>query len=164
MKYLKNNFVIFAIIFISSILTTLLYCLKSGIDVSLLYFFQNEVLVLGSIALLVICNSVFLLAVDNIFCRNVKFKERFFYIMKSLWISQFLLLPVILVLLAVNIFVDLKFLTINNIVVFTISYLSQIALVFSYKFVTNKKWYTTIKVIASQGILMFLITTLLKII
>jgi len=90
------------------------------------------------------------------------FKERFFYVTKSLWMAQFVLLPTVLVLFLVNLIFNLEFSTINKIVVFSMSYLSQIALFFSYKLVTKSDWAITIKVVASQSMLTILLSVLLK--
>ncbi|MCL2311390.1 MAG: hypothetical protein FWC41_02705 [Firmicutes bacterium] len=162
LKHLKNNFVIGGLTLISSILITILYCLKNYEELNTLCFLQNGIFILGTIVSMVICGSIFLLSVDAIILKNVKFKERIFYTMKSLWLSQFIVLPIILILFLINFFVDLEFSIINKIVVFTISYLSQIFLFFSYKFVTKYDWATTIKVVASQSILTICLSILLK--
>jgi hypothetical protein len=92
--------------------------------------------------------------------RVKKFKERFFYVMKSLWLSRFVILPTILILFFVNLFINLEFVLINKIITFAIVYLSQLTLFFSYKFITGNNWHTTIKVVASQSILSVLLLLL----
>lgn len=161
-KYLKNNIVIALALTISCIILTILYYIKGLVLPNFISFAGNVLIILLSILGVVICGSVFMLATDSLFCRDKKFKERLFYVTKSLWISHILILPISLILLTVNLFVDLDISTINNIVVFSISYLSQLILFFSYKFITNRDWSITIKVVASQFILTLLLTLLLK--
>jgi len=161
-KYLKNNLTITAVLIISSVLITILYYFKDLVLPNAISFVGNIVIIFSSILGIVLCGSVFLLAIDAMINRNIRFKERLFYTIKSLCISQFMLLPVILILLLINVFVDLEFSIINKIVVFSISYLSQICLFFSYKLVTKSNWSTTIKVVASQSILAILLSILLK--
>ena len=157
-KYLKNTLVMSTSILISSLLITSLYCFKSPES----SFWLNELFVILSIVGMVVCGSVFLLATDSIFCRGRKFKERFIYVIKSLWLSQCVILPVVLCLFLVNAFFNLILLDINKVIVFSISYLSQFTLFFSYKFITDYDWSTTIKVVASQFILTSLLTSLMK--
>ena len=161
-KYLKNNIVIASALIVSCIVLTALYYIKGLVLPNFISFAGNALIMLSSILGVVICGSVFMLATDSLFCRDKKFKERFFYITKSLWLSHILILPISLILLVANLFVNLDISVINNIVVFSISYLSQLVLFFSYKFITNRAWNTTIKVVASQFFLMLFLTILLK--
>ena len=162
LKLLKSNYIISSIILISSILITILFCIKSSIVLNLSSFLGNWLIIFLTIAGMVLCESIFLLSVDSIICRGKKFKERIFYVMKSLWLSQIILLPIILTLFLVNTFINLDVSLINKILAFSIAYLSQLVLFFSYKFVTRYDWSTTIKVVASQSILTILLTLLLK--
>ena len=127
-----------------------------------LSFIGNTIIIFASILGVILCGDIFLLAVDSVINRGVKFKQRFFYTFKSLCMSQFMLLPVILILLTVNAFINLEFSIINKIVVFSISYQSQIILFFSYKFITKNDWNTTVKVVASQSVLTILLSLLLR--
>ena len=162
LKLLKNNYLICAITLISSILTTTLICVKSSMILNLSSFLLNELIVLVTIVVVVFCEGIFLISTDSLFCRKKSFKDRFFYVMKSIWISQFVLLPIILILFVVNFFVELDISIINKIIVVSISYLGQLVLFFSYKFITKYDWNTTIKVVASQSVLTIFLTLLLK--
>ena len=161
-KYLKDNMVIASALAISCIILTVLYYIKGLVLPNFISFVGNALIMLSSILGVVICGSIFMLATDCLFCRDQKFKNRFFYLTKSLWLSQILLLPISLILLILNIFVSIDISIINSIVVFSISYLSQLVLFFSYKFITNRDWNITIKVIASQFALTLLLNLLLK--
>lgn len=161
-KYLKNSIVIALMITIACTVLTLIYYMCGMVLPNFISFFGNMLIIILSILGIVICNSIFILATDSLFCRDQKFKKRFFYLSKSLWLSQVLLLPISLILLILNIFVSMDISIINSIVVFSISYLSQLVLFFSYKFITNRDWNTTIKVVSSQFMLTLLLTLLLK--
>ena len=125
------------------------------------HFTYNNIVFLELVG---ICTSIFMLALDSLFFKDIKFRERFFYITKSLWLSQLVILPISLILFIVNIFVNLEISIVNNIVVFSISYISQLVLFFSYKFITNRNWNIVIKVVAFQIIFTVLILLLLKLI
>lgn len=161
-KYLKNNIIIGVFLLLSTLLLTVLYYIKGLIQENPISFIENFIIIFFSIFGVVFCSGIFMLASDSIFCREKKFKERFFYVTKSLWLSQLIILPVSIILLLVNFIFNLDVFIINKIIVFTISYASQIFLFFSYKFVTKHDWFTTIKVVTSQGILTILIILLLK--
>ena len=161
-KYLKNNMVIASALTISCIILTVLYYIKGLVLPNFISLVGNALIMLSSIFGVVICGSIFMLATDFLFCRDQKFKNRFFYLTKSLWLSQILLLPISLILLMSNIFISIDISIINSIVVFSISYLSQLVLFFSYKFITNRDWNITIKVVASQFMLTLLLILLLK--
>lgn len=161
-KYLKNNMVIALALTISCIILTVLYYIKGLVLPNFISLVGNALIMLSSILGVVVCGSIFMLATDSLFCRDQKFKNRFFYLTKSLWLSQILLLPISLILLILNIFVSIDISIINSIVVFSISYLSQLVLFFSYKFITNRDWNITIKVVASQFMLTLLLILLLK--
>ena len=72
LKILKNNYIISAIILISSLLVTFILCLKSSLKLNVSYFLQNELIVIITIAGVVLCEGVFLLSTDSIVCRNKK--------------------------------------------------------------------------------------------
>ncbi len=161
-RILKNNFFIAAIIFISVFLVTTIYYVKGLVFFNFLSLFGNVSIILMTMLSVIVCNSLFVLATDYLFCKHSTFKERFFYITKSMWLSQLPLLPVTLILIFLNFFVNLEISTINDIIVFCIAYLSQLVLFFSYKFITNRDWSTTIKVVASQFLLTLILSFLLK--
>jgi hypothetical protein len=161
LKFLENNLIISAIIIVSVLLMVFLYYLKGSI-LNFGSFLINSMIILSTIFGIVISEGVFLLSIDSIVCRKVKFKEKFFYITKSLWLSQCILLPVVLCLILINFLINLNIFAINKIIVFVVSYLSQLILFFSYKFVTKRNWVTTIKIVASSCLLAFVLQILLK--
>ena len=116
-KYLKNNVIITLVLAISCIILTVLYYTKGLVLPNFVSFAGNVLIMLLSILGIVICSSIFMLATDSLFCRDQKFKNRFFYLTKSLWLSQILLLPISLILLILNIFVSMDISIINSIVV-----------------------------------------------
>ena len=161
-KYLKNNIVIMSVLFVSCLLLTFLFYLKGLVLPIFISFTGNILIFVLSIVGVVLCNSLFMFATDSIFCKKIKFKERFFYVTKSLWMSQCLLLPIVLILCIVNCFINLSIDFINNVIVISISYLSQLILFITYKFVTKNTWVITIKVVSLQFALMSLLNLLLK--
>lgn len=161
-KYLKNNIAITSVLIASCIILTFLFYLKGLVLPTFISFGGNILIIALSIFGVVFCNSLFMLAADSIFCKKIKFKERFFYITKSLWMSQFLLLPIVLILCLINCFINLNINFINNVIVISISYLSQLTLFMTYKFVTKNNWETTIKLVSLQFALVFILNLLLK--
>lgn len=161
-KYLKNNITIAIAVFASCAMLTTIYYLKGLVLPNALSFIGNTSIMALTILGTVLCNGLFLLATDALFFRDEKFKNRFFYVTKALWISQLLLLPVSFILLLANLFVNLDISIINNAVVVSISFLSQLILFFSYKFVTNHDWSETIKVVSSQIMLALFLSVLLR--
>ncbi len=163
-KYLKNNIVIASALTFSCVILTVLYYAKGLVMPTFISFVGNILIMMLTILGVVICTSIFMLAIDSLFFKDIKFRERFFYITKSLWLSQLVILPISLILFIVNIFVNLEISIVNNIVVFSISYISQLVLFFSYRFITNRNWNIVIKVVAFQIIFTVLILLLLKLI
>lgn len=161
-KYLKNNIFIAFGLTVSCILLTFIYYTKGLVMPTFVSFVGNILIMMLTILGIVICTGIFMLAIDSLFFKAIKFKERFFYITKSLWLSQLVILPISLILLVVNIFANVEVSIINNIVVFSISYLSQLVLFFSYRFITNRNWNIVIKVVASEFVFTLLLSVILK--
>ena len=163
-KYLKNNIVIAFALTFSCVILTVLYYTKGLVMPTFISFIGNTLIMMLTILGVVICTSIFMLAIDSLLFKAIKFRERFFYITKSIWLSQLVILPISLILFIVNIFVNLEVSIANNIVLFSISYLSQLVLFFSYRFITNRNWNIVIKVVAFQIIVTVLMSLLLKLI
>lgn len=161
-KCLKNNYLICLSLLLSSFFMTFLLCSKTYDNLTFKCLFINGLFVLLTILITVTCESLFLLAIDSLICNDQKFVKRFLYTFKSLWLSQCILLPISLFLMLFNGFVNLNLTTVNKILIFSMSYLSQVALLFAYKFVTARDWSTSIKIVSANCCLIFFLSQLIK--
>lgn len=158
---LKNKYIISGL--------TLLYCVCIGLLYSFRNFGFNFIvlnfsLVLVTVFFSTLLNGAFLFAIDSFIRQKVQFKARFFELTKSLWVSQLILLPVSIVTLATISFISISAITIVRIVTFAIRYICPFALLFSYKYITNSDWFTSIKVVSITFILMSTITQIFNLI
>ena len=159
-KYMENKYI--------ATLGTLLYCGCIGIlytsKLNIRSVIVNSLIVFITVCLSISTTSVFLVPIDSFFNNNIELKGRFWKLVKAIWISKIILLPVslILILLTAMIYLDMEVRV--KIINFTMQYICPFVLFYSSKNVTKVDWITTIKVVSIAFILLNLVVQILHII
>ena len=157
-KYMQNRYII--------ALSTLLYCVCIGVlysnTLNTKFVMLNSVIVFITVCLNVLTTSLFLMPI-NCFVNNIKLKECFGKLVKAIWISQMILVPISLILILLKTVIYLDMGVRVKIINFTMQYICPFVLFYAYKNVTKADWITTIKVVSIAFILLNLVIQIFRI-
>ena len=158
-KILTNRYIILIFTILLCIMIALTYSIKQP-NLIVVNFLGMLFVVLSSI----ISRGFFLFAVDYLTFLDNSFKVRIIYVLKSLFLSMFILFPISFALFVVSLNEMFSYSLINKIIIFSVSYLSPICLFYSFKITSNRNWFDTLKVVSLSIMSMLFSDFLIKII
>lgn len=161
LDYIKitKNRTVFCLTLVYSVLIGLLYSFD---NFNLVYLTVNTCIFILTLGLSIVNGTLFLIIFDAFIRQEIQFKERFFQIIKSIFISKLILFPVSICLLVLNMFIKMDLVALSKCITFLLIYASQFILLFTYKKITQSSWDITIKVVTLQFIFSSFLSLLLK--
>lgn len=161
LDYIKitKNRTVFCLTLVYSVLIGLIYSFD---NFNLVYLTVNTCIFILTLGLSIVNGTLFLIIVDAFIRQEIQFKERFFQIIKSIFISKLILFPVSICLLVLNMFIKMDLVALSKCITFLLIYASQFILLFTYKKITQSSWDITIKVVTLQFIFSSFLSLLLK--
>ena len=151
-QLISNKYIILATLLISTTIISILYSLS---NISL--FVGNFFLVLLTFFIQIISVGFFLYVFDSIINTKKVFKVRLLQIIKSILMSQMIMLPISFILLIIYPFFNISSEWLTKIIVTSTNYMILLLLFFSYPTVTKSDNCTTIKVVSLTIIVLMIL-------
>ncbi len=151
------------------ILITLLYSLLIGWLYSFKYFnlgmfLLNTLVFLFSLIVSIAFDEFFFFTAVKFIQPRMKAKEAFIITAKSILLAYCILLPTVMVMLSLNCFFRLNAIYFTRVNAFIMSYICCFILFFTYKFISNENWKTTVSIVSVNILLRSLVMILMSII